>query len=178
MLAQQQNASVRRTPYTPYTPYTLTVLAEQHNAALAVNAHLRVAEEQRQRGVVTEAHVLDLHRCGARAELAARLEAERRLRVLLQAQRVAGHLLRLELELLRLLLLGLEHLHRLGRRAQLADVEAAQLLDHLGLVLHLALVRQLLLLPPLGPGRVVAAALHELARGAWVSIRALRVEAV
>merc|ERR1719331_3253985 len=66
----------------------VAVLAEQHDAALAVDAHLRTAEEQRQRGLVLEAHALDLHRGGARAELAPRLEAEWRLRVLLQAERV------------------------------------------------------------------------------------------
>mmetsp|Transcript_70931 Transcript_70931/g.188744 ORF Transcript_70931/g.188744 Transcript_70931/m.188744 type:complete len:202 (+) Transcript_70931:579-1184(+) len=132
----------------------VAVLAEQHDARGRVDAHLHVAQQRLGvgRAAVSESDPLDLQsKVGDRAS---RLERERLLRVLLESGGALLQLPRLLLKLVGLLLLGLEDLHRLGRRAERLVV--AQILDHALLRLHLPFVRQLLLLPPLGPCRVVA----------------------
>ena len=76
------------------------------------------------------------------------------------------HTLRLLLELLRLLRLGLVDAHRFGGGAERRGVEVAQVLDLAQLGLHRAREGELLLLATFRPCRVVAAALGEFARGA------------
>ena len=142
----------------------VAVLAEQHDARFGVDAHLGASEEEGQVGRVPEPYILDLHY--EAAELASRLERERDLGVLLERGSLDLEVLELFLELLRLLLLHLVQLHCLGRAADHAGVEVAQILDLALLGRLRAPVRELLLLAPLRPRRVVALALRELARSA------------